>query len=38
MQVVQSDKAAFKQAAEAAYDELGFRELRDKIWLEIGKK
>jgi TRAP-type C4-dicarboxylate transport system substrate-binding protein len=32
------DKAAFKQAAEAAYNELGFRELRDQIWREIGKK
>ncbi|MDR3301945.1 MAG: C4-dicarboxylate TRAP transporter substrate-binding protein [Spirochaetaceae bacterium] len=38
MLVVESDKAAFKQAAEAAYDELGFRELRDQIWQEIGKK
>jgi TRAP-type C4-dicarboxylate transport system substrate-binding protein len=37
MQINQSDKAAFKAAAEAAYDELGFRALRDKIWQEIGK-
>ncbi|MDR2501066.1 MAG: C4-dicarboxylate TRAP transporter substrate-binding protein [Treponema sp.] len=37
MRIVEADKAAFKQAAEAAYEELGFRELRDTIWKEIGK-
>jgi TRAP-type C4-dicarboxylate transport system substrate-binding protein len=37
MRIHQSDKAAFKQAAEAAYTELGFKDLRDTIWQEIGK-
>jgi len=32
------DKAPFVAAAERAYDELGFKPLRDKIWTEIGKK
>lgn len=32
------DKAVFKQASDAAYTKLGFTELRDKIWSEIGKK
>ena len=32
------DKAAFKKAAEAAYEELGFKDLRDKIWRETGKQ
>ena len=36
--VNQVDKAPFIQAAEKAYDELGFKEARDKLWAEIGKK
>jgi TRAP-type transport system periplasmic protein len=31
------DKQPFIDAAEAAYDKLGFTELRDQIWQEIGK-
>jgi TRAP-type C4-dicarboxylate transport system substrate-binding protein len=38
MTIVDSDKEAFKRAAEAAYRELGFSDLRDQIWQEIGKK
>lgn len=37
MEVVEADVDAFKAAAEKAYDELGFTELRDKIYAEIGK-
>lgn len=37
MVVVEADRAAFKQAADKAYDTLGFRQLRDKIYQEIGK-
>ncbi|MFH5835605.1 C4-dicarboxylate TRAP transporter substrate-binding protein [Proteiniclasticum sp. C24MP] len=37
MTVVESDKEAFKEAAEAAYEILEFKELRDKIFEEIGK-
>jgi TRAP-type C4-dicarboxylate transport system substrate-binding protein len=32
------DKTPFIAASEKAYEELGFRPLRDKIWAEIGKK
>jgi TRAP-type C4-dicarboxylate transport system substrate-binding protein len=38
MQINQVDKAPFITAAEKAYEELGFKALRDKIWSEIGKK
>jgi len=38
MEVVKVDVAAFKTAADKAYDVLGFRELRNKIYAEIGKK
>jgi TRAP-type C4-dicarboxylate transport system substrate-binding protein len=31
------DKDAFRAASEAAYKDLGFLELRNKIWREIGK-
>lgn len=31
------DKELFKEAAEAAYEKLGFVELRDQLWEEIGK-
>ena len=31
------DKAPFIEAAQAAYDKLGYTELRDQIWSEIGK-
>ncbi len=31
------DKTPFIEAAEAAYEKLGFTELRDQIWQEIGK-
>ena len=37
MEVVEVDVEAFKAASEKAYDELGFRELRDQIYAEIGK-
>jgi tripartite ATP-independent transporter DctP family solute receptor len=38
MTVIPSDRAAFKAAAEKAYTELGFADLRDQIWQAIGKK
>ncbi|MDR3356213.1 MAG: C4-dicarboxylate TRAP transporter substrate-binding protein [Spirochaetaceae bacterium] len=38
MTVINSDRSAFKAAAEAAYTELGFIQLRDQIWREIGKR
>jgi TRAP-type C4-dicarboxylate transport system substrate-binding protein len=38
MTINQVNKAPFIAAAEIAYEELGFRPLRDKIWAEIGKK
>lgn len=38
MQVVDVDIDAFKAAAETAYDQLGFKDLRDQIYAEIGKK
>ncbi len=31
------DKTPFIEAAESAYDDLGFTELRDQIWQQIGK-
>ncbi|MGF6906498.1 C4-dicarboxylate TRAP transporter substrate-binding protein [Fusobacterium sp. PH5-44] len=37
MEVVEVDVESFKKAAEKAYDELGFKELRDAIYKEIGK-
>lgn len=37
MEVVESDVAAFRAAAEKTYDDLDFRELRDEIYHEIGK-
>ncbi len=38
MEVVEVDLEAFKKASDAAYDELGFAELRKKIYAEIGKE
>jgi TRAP-type C4-dicarboxylate transport system substrate-binding protein len=38
MTVNQVNKVPFIAASEKAYEELGFRPLRDKIWAEIGKK
>ncbi|GHV88314.1 C4-dicarboxylate ABC transporter [Spirochaetia bacterium] len=38
MIVVEPDVAAFKAASEAAYTELGFADLRNQIWGEIGKR
>ena len=37
VQVVEIDKEAFKNAAESAYDALGYRELKDKIDKELGR-
>jgi TRAP-type C4-dicarboxylate transport system substrate-binding protein len=38
MKINQVDKAAFKKASEAAYTELGFIDLRNQLWQEIGKQ
>lgn len=38
MQVIEPDIKAFKLAAESAYKVLGYTELRNKIYSEIGKK
>jgi len=38
MEVVEPDIAAFKAASEAAYEKLGYTELRKKIYEAIGKK
>jgi len=38
MEVVEVDISAFKAAADKAYDVLGYRELKDKIYAEIGKE
>jgi TRAP-type C4-dicarboxylate transport system substrate-binding protein len=32
------DKEAFREASEAAYEKLGYTELRDQLWAEIGKE
>lgn len=37
MKINEVDKDAFRAASEAAYKELGFLELRDQVWSEIGK-
>ncbi|MGB8455738.1 MAG: C4-dicarboxylate TRAP transporter substrate-binding protein [Anaerocolumna sp.] len=37
VEVVECDKEAFKEAADKAYDELGYRELKDKLMKELGK-
>ncbi|WP_169823699.1 C4-dicarboxylate TRAP transporter substrate-binding protein [Anaerobium acetethylicum] len=37
VEVVEIDKDAFKEAAESAYDVLGYRELKDKIDKELGR-
>lgn len=38
MKVIEVDIEAFKASADKAYDVLGFKELRDEIYAEIGKK
>jgi TRAP-type C4-dicarboxylate transport system substrate-binding protein len=38
MEIVEVDLDAFKKAADAAYDVLGFTQLRRRIYDEIGKK
>lgn len=35
--ITDPDVEAFKEAADAAYETLGFTELRDQLWAEIGK-
>ena len=37
MEVVEVDLNAFRKAAEAAYEVLGFAQLRQEIYKEIGK-
>jgi TRAP-type C4-dicarboxylate transport system substrate-binding protein len=32
------DKAPFRAAAERAYEELNFKNARDRLWAEIGKR
>lgn len=38
MEVVEVDIEAFKKAAEKAYEVLGFKELKQEIYAQIGKK
>jgi TRAP-type C4-dicarboxylate transport system substrate-binding protein len=38
MQINQIDKAPFIKAADKAYEELDFKDTRDKLWSDIGKK
>ena len=38
MQINQIDKAPFVSAADRAYEELGFKDTKDKLWAEIGKR
>jgi TRAP-type C4-dicarboxylate transport system substrate-binding protein len=38
MQINQIDKAPFIAAVEKAYEELEFKDTRDKLWTDIGKK
>jgi TRAP-type C4-dicarboxylate transport system substrate-binding protein len=38
LQINQVDKAPFIAGSERAYEELGFKALRDKIWSEIGRR
>ena len=38
MTISDVNKALFITAAEAAYNELGFTELRNRLWSEIGKR
>lgn len=37
LEIVECDTEAFKTATESVYDELGYRELKDKIDAELGK-
>jgi TRAP-type C4-dicarboxylate transport system substrate-binding protein len=38
LQIVDCDVAAFKAAAEKTYDDVGYRALKDKIDVELGRK
>jgi TRAP-type C4-dicarboxylate transport system substrate-binding protein len=38
MQINEIDKAPFIAAANRAYEELDFKDTRDKLWAEIGKR
>jgi TRAP-type C4-dicarboxylate transport system substrate-binding protein len=38
MRINQIDKAPFVASANKAYEELDFKDTRDKLWAEIGKK
>ncbi len=38
MEIVEVDKEAFKEAAKAAYEKMGWTELREKLYAEIGKE
>jgi TRAP-type C4-dicarboxylate transport system substrate-binding protein len=38
MQINQIDKTPFVAAADRAYEELGFKDTKDKLWAEIGKR
>ncbi|MCL2233625.1 MAG: C4-dicarboxylate TRAP transporter substrate-binding protein [Treponema sp.] len=38
MEVIYVDRTPFIDAAERAFEELGFLELRDQIWSEIGRR
>jgi TRAP-type transport system periplasmic protein len=37
VEVVEGDIEAFKEAADKTYDDLGYRELKDKLMKELGK-
>jgi len=37
MEVVEVDIEAFRNASEIAYEKLGFNELRESLYAEIGK-
>jgi TRAP-type C4-dicarboxylate transport system substrate-binding protein len=38
MQINQIDKTPFIAAADRAYEELGFKDTRNRLWAEIGKR
>lgn len=38
MEIVEVDKAPFKEAVKVAYDKMGWTELREEIYAEIGKE
>ena len=37
MTVIEPDITPFKEAVEPVYEKLGYAELRDQLWAEIGK-